>query len=126
MTERAENRQDHPLPHLTRRGHFRTVGLAFAGALLGPLLAACGPTEEESAPRGPGPVGPHQQRTEYARQDRLPPDHRRDAAAHRPRQRVFQAEGLTVSSRRLFRGWNALAEAFFSPAVSTWRTSSCR
>ena len=64
MPDQATPRQDSPAPRatpslpserrrrrlrLTRRGHFRTVGLAFASALMGPLVAACGDSEADSA-----------------------------------------------------------------------------
>ena len=126
MMDRTEDRQDHPLPSrparglppLTRRGHFRTVGLAFASALMGPLLAACGDTEEESAPAAPAQsAGASSELDTPVKIGYLPITDATPLLIGHAND-FFKAEGLTVEQPTLFRGWNALAEAFFSGSVN--------
>ena len=132
MMDRAEHRQDHPLPRvtaavpsrpprglppLTRRGHFRTVGLAFASALMGPLLAACGDTEEDSAAAPAQSAGTSSELETPVKIGYLPITDATPLLIGHAND-FFKAEGLTVEQPTLFRGWNALAEAFFSGSVN--------
>ncbi|MAG35806.1 MAG: ABC transporter substrate-binding protein [Dehalococcoidia bacterium] len=132
MPDQATPRQDSPAPRatpslpserrrrrlrLTRRGHFRTVGLAFASALMGPLVAACGDSEADSAAAPAKPAVSGGGLDTPVKIGYLPITDATPLLIGHAND-FFKAEGLTVEQPTLFRGWNALAEAFFAGSVN--------